>query len=102
MAWSGDSDDEVAGGDAADLTQEQLLGLQYGVAATIMPVAKGWRIRYFSTHNFEGEPGTTFPNFDAALQAMAEVLPLINSAEERVRSHDELLRRICGLPEELT
>lgn len=76
------------------LTPEQLRGLQYGVAASLMPVGDGWRLHYFSLPHFEDEPGTDFPSFEAALDAMVEVLPAVNTDEERARARDELHDRM--------
>lgn len=76
------------------LTPEQLRGLQYGVAATLMPVGDGWRLHYFSLPHFEDGPGTDFPSFEAALEAMVEVLPAVNTDEERARARDELRDRL--------
>ncbi|MDQ2743460.1 MAG: hypothetical protein M3Z66_14375 [Chloroflexota bacterium] len=61
------------------LTPEQLRGLQYGVAATLMPVGDCWRLHYFS-----------IPHFEEALHAVVEVLPAVNSNEERARARNEL------------
>jgi len=72
------------------LSAEQLEALQHGVAATIMPVASGWRVQYFSGQDFDGQPGTTFPSFAAALAAIGEVLPRVNSEEERARARADL------------
>lgn len=72
------------------MTPEQPRGLQYGVAATLMPVGAGWRVHYFSLPHFEEEPRTDFPSFEAALHAMVEVLPAVNTDEEGARASDEL------------
>lgn len=72
------------------LDAEQLEGLRRGVAATIMPVNDGWRVHYFSLPSFEEESGTDFPSLAAALQAVADVLSSINSAEQRERAAAEL------------
>lgn len=76
------------------LTSEQLRGLQYGVAATLMPVGDGWRVHYFSIPHFEHEPGTDFPSFDAALEAIVEVLPAVNTDEHRAKAREELRDRL--------
>jgi len=72
------------------LSAEQLEALQNGVAATIMPVTNGWRVQYFSVPSFDQEPGTTFPTFASALAAIGDVLPRVNSPEERARARADL------------
>jgi hypothetical protein len=72
------------------LTPEQVQGLQHGVGASIMPVSDGWRVHYFSIPTFEEEPGTTFPDFDSALAAIKEVLPPVNTEEQRERAREQL------------
>ena len=76
-------------GDAA-FTPEQLHAIQAGIATTLMPVRDGWRVDYFRVVDFEAEPGTTFPTFEAAVEAITEVLPVINSDEERECAREDL------------
>jgi len=40
--------------------------------------------------HFEDEPGTDFPSFEDALEAMVDVLPAVNTDKERARARDEL------------
>jgi hypothetical protein len=77
-----------------ELTLEQLRSYQYGIAGVIMPVTDGWRIHYFSLPNFDEEPGTTFPTYEAAMSGLDEVLPVANSPQERERATDELRERV--------
>jgi hypothetical protein len=75
------------------LTPEQLRALPHGVAATLMPVHDGWRVQYCSLPSFEDEPGSTFPSFEAAIAALSEMLPRVNSEDQRrrARAHTERL-----------
>jgi len=93
------SDDDAAGkpaerADPYQLTLEQLRGFQFGVAVVIMPVTEGWRVHYFSIPDFDDEPGTTFPTYGAAMQAVDDVLPVVNSREQRERATHELRERL--------
>lgn len=79
--------------DSADrraLSENQLEALQHGVAATVMPVSGGWRVHYFSVPDFDDQPGTDFAAFADALQSIADILPTINSPEERERAVEDL------------
>jgi hypothetical protein len=93
MSRDGDSEENVVVERKLELTPEQLRGLQYGVAAIIMPVSGGWRVHYFSIPDFGQEPGTDFPSFEAAIAAIEDVLPAVNTPEERARARDELQER---------
>lgn len=64
------------------VTEDDLRGFEYGVAASIMPVSDGWKVDYFSVPDFEREPGHVFSSFDRALAAVARVLPHANPPEE--------------------
>ena len=88
------SREEGTAEESADLTPEQLRGWQWGVAATVMPTQAGWRVRYFSVPDFDREEGTDFPTFEAALGAIADILPSANSDASRQRASAELRRRI--------
>jgi hypothetical protein len=83
-------DEESTDEDDFLLTVRRLQGLQQGIAALLMPVESGWRVHYFSRPTFDTEPGTDFPDFDAALAAIAEVLPVVNTSEEKARAQEEL------------
>lgn len=61
---------------------------EYGVGASIMPVGEGWKVAYFSSPNFESQTGTVFGTFEEALMAIEELLPLVNSAEEKVKARE--------------
>ena len=76
------------------MTIDRLRTFQWGVAATIMPVTDGWRIHYFSVPDFDEEPGTTFPTFEAAISALQEVLPVVNTDEARATAREELKGRL--------
>jgi hypothetical protein len=52
------------------LTVRRLQGLQHSIAALLMPVEDGWRVHYFSRPSFEPMPGTDFPDFHDALDAI--------------------------------
>lgn len=94
MTGHGGNDETLRPDQGDELSLEQLRGLQHGVAATITPVSDGWRVHYFSVPDFEQQPGTTFSTFQAALAAMDEVLPVVNSSKERSRARDELRERL--------
>lgn len=94
MPETGDPDDAEGISEEFGLSAEQLRGLQWGVAATIMPVQRGWRIHYFSIPTFEEEPGTDFPSFDVAIAAVIETIPAINSHEKRARALAEFRTRL--------
>lgn len=86
-----DPDDEQnPGSDLPELgvTEEDLRGFEYGVAASIMPVSEGWKVDYFSVPDFEREPGHVFATFDHAMEAMARVLPHANPPEARDNVRD--------------
>lgn len=68
--------------------QQLRAAYQYGVAATIMPVHDGWKIAYFSSDQFEEREGTTFTTFEEAMAGIAELLPVINSEEEKAKLRD--------------
>lgn len=85
-------------GDDQKFTVEQLHSFQWGVAATLMPVTGGWRIHYFSVPDFDEEPGTTFPTFEAAISALQEVLPTVNTEEARATAREELEQRLHESP----
>jgi hypothetical protein len=93
MTLDSGSEENTAVERKAKLTPEQLRGLQYGVAVTLMPVSEGWRVHYFSIPDFDEEPGTDFPSFEAAIDAIEDVLPAVNTPEERARARDELEQR---------
>lgn len=90
--------------DQGALSLAQLRGLQYGVAATIMPVATGWRLHYYSAPSFAEEPGTDFCSLEEAIVAMTEVLAAMNTDEEKLRANAELADRLGlsrrGIPED--
>jgi hypothetical protein len=90
MTLDGEAGEDVAAGEDLSATLKQLRGLQYGVAVTLMPVSDGWRVNYFSIPDFDAEPGTTFPTFEAAIEAIEQVLPAVNTDEEKARARDEL------------
>src|SRR5436305_12352809 len=102
MSFDDDAAREALDSDnRTELTLEQLRGFQQGIAVTIMPVRDGWRVHYFSITDFDDEPGTTFPSFEAALAAVEEVLPAVNSPEERERADRELRQRLRDSTESL-
>jgi hypothetical protein len=85
--------DNVAdGGTAGELeipyTVHELRAYQRGTAAMIMPVREGWKIAYLSGENFERERSTTFPTIEEALAAIADLLPVANSDEEKAKARD--------------
>jgi hypothetical protein len=87
--------------DARTLSPSELRGLQYGVAAAIMPVTGGWRVQYFSIPSFEAEPGTDFSTLEGAVVETAKILAAMNTDEERARACDELrqhMRRTVSEP----
>jgi hypothetical protein len=83
--------DEVSVHEAtSSLTDEQLAAFEHGWAAMIMPVQAGWKVQYVSTPSFEEESGTTFETIDEALAAIREVLPTVNTPQERRRARRDL------------
>jgi len=87
------AEDDVAIGGAPEELEipygvHELRAYQRGTAAMIMPVRDGWKIAYLSGKNFEKERGTTFPTFEEALAAIAELLPVANSDEEKAKARD--------------
>jgi hypothetical protein len=84
------SDRGPASHSGSSLSREQLRGYEHGWAVTIMPVGAGWKIQYFSSPDFERESGTEFSTLEAALDAIATVLPAANSEEQRQRAREEL------------
>ena len=93
MAPSDESDDVTTHHVADSLTDEQLAAFEHGWAAIIMPASEGWKIRYVSTPSFDDEPGTTFGSLDEALAAIHEVLPAVNTPQEKARARHDLERR---------
>jgi hypothetical protein len=96
MADGAGPDREHLEGTEGTLSEEQLEAFEYGWAATIMPAREGWRVQYFSMEDFEGEPGDVFATFEDAIAAISEVLPVVNSEEERARARRELRARRAG------
>jgi hypothetical protein len=83
--------DEVSAHEAtSSLTDEQLAAFEHGWAAMIMPVQASWKVQYVSSSSFEEESGTTFETLDEALAAIREVLPAVNTPEERARARHDL------------
>jgi len=95
-------EDDAMEEDDLVLTVRQLQGLQHGVAASVMPVENGWRVHYFSQPTFEAEPGTDFRTCSEALTAIAQVLPIVNTPEEKARARDELRDYLRGVSERST
>jgi hypothetical protein len=51
-------------------------------------------VHYFSIPDFDQEPGTDFPSFEAVIDAVRDVLPAVNTSEERTRAREELNERM--------
>jgi hypothetical protein len=75
------------------LAPDELAAFEQGWAATVMPVHDGWKVQYFSDPSFEDEVGTTFSSLPDALAAISEMLPIVNSPEEKERARRLLRKR---------
>ena len=84
----GEADEDEADELEIPYTVHELRAYQRGTAAMIMPVRNGWKIAYLSGHDFEKQRGMTFPAFEEAMAAVAELLPVANSEEERAKARD--------------
>ena len=99
-------DKDVAGenqpeSDEIPLNARELRAVQRGVAATIMPVAGGWKVQYVTGLDFEDEHGTTYSQISEAVEAIIKMLPLVNSEEGRARAREMEERLWLQLEEEL-
>ena len=83
------NDDEISD---IGMTAEQLAAYEHGWGAMIMPSSRGWKLYYFSVPDFDEEPGTVFPDFDAAMDALYEILPAANSQEQKEKARRDLER----------
>lgn len=91
MGSSG-SDSAVRGAPEQPMTMDQLRAYEQGWGVRIMPIRVGWKVHYFSTPDFENEPGSPFASFEDAIEAVCAVLPAANSEEQRAQARADLRR----------
>lgn len=81
------------------LSEQQLRAFQYGVGAMIVPVGDEWKVVYFGAEEFEDEVGEMYPSFEDAMAAIEEIIPAINTPDQREKMRD--MAEILRLREEL-